>query len=334
MTSRIVSRWSTLLMLIVSAGSLWGQTTQEPDWKQRFLTEAPKGWAKYYASARRLQGSIVNRYLVLETQQLQTMLFEFKQATGCIMFSFRYLDGKDESQKCTVVNSKYHFELGRKNLDSPWVLANVGDGPEDLKPFYRTKAYQVKGVITEPLTIYGDDDWPDILSSPDFTLLSAHLDENGLVKIEYTLRWLPTEEKPFRAVQDGRVWFDPDNCWVMRKCEFKRQHGPRPPLDRSHSYEYQVSQDSFPFLKRMVVKDFAKAKLHSETTADYNLELKDVPESDFRLSYFGIPEPRGIMWPQPIRWHLYFIAAAVVFLGLGWWLRRRIQGRFTVDPTA
>lgn len=68
---------------------------------------------------------------------------------------------------------------------------------------------------------------------------------------------------------------------------------------------------------------------------DYQLEAPAYlpPDTEFTLSAFGLPEPKGIVWDRPSRWYLWFIAAAVLALAVAGYLRYRSQRRTKLGPS-
>jgi len=70
------------------------------------------------------------------------------------------------------------------------------------------------------------------------------------------------------------------------------------------------------------------------TVFDY-FEQEAVPEVEFSLTAFGLPEPVGISFQQPTRWHLWFALAGVgalaLALGLYKWSRRTAEPQVTLN---
>ena len=75
----------------------------------------------------------------------------------------------------------------------------------------------------------------------------------------------------------------------------------------------------------------------TENTYDFDFREGEVPESDFTLSAFGLPEPKGMALPKSSRWYLWFIAGGVICLGVGVLSgavssRKRSSSRPPADP--
>jgi hypothetical protein len=108
--------------------------------------------------------------------------------------------------------------------------------------------------------------------------------------------------------------------------------------------EYQETRDGFPIHKRLVlVSRVVRSPEKSddyEKTYEFDFREGDVPESDFTLAAFGLPEPLGMAIPKKSRWYLWFIAGGVGCLLVGFFFWRRHQHnngsqlRPAIPPTA
>lgn len=329
-----------MTLTLISVGYpqvLRAQPADAVNWKERFLSEAPKGWARYYAHASRLQGSVSMKGTTLAPKK-QVVLegtLEFKQAPGCAIRIDQnaLIGGKANSQgQLAAVNPNYRFNLERSKASSPWILTEVSTelitDPAPTRPSLSTTNW-VKGCVAAPIAINYNlkDDWPSILSSPDFNLLSVIPIQKGgkkLVQVDFDMLWTASKANIIR-VKSGRVWFDPEHCWVMRKCDYKlqlfrRENNAPTTRDHSVSYDYEDRSEEFPLLRRMVTQNMnSNGEITSEEVYDYRLVLEDVPQAKFTLSAYGFPEPSR----PTSRWHLWMIGAGVIAAGLAFWFFRK-----------
>ena len=68
-----------------------------------------------------------------------------------------------------------------------------------------------------------------------------------------------------------------------------------------------------------------KNHLQFELLVEYKWQDANLPETDFTLSAFGLPEPFGIEWEKPTPWWLYLICGGlgvIVLLAVGYRLRK------------
>ncbi|HZT82686.1 MAG TPA: hypothetical protein VFA26_20825, partial [Gemmataceae bacterium] len=91
------------------------------------------------------------------------------------------------------------------------------------------------------------------------------------------------------------------------------------------TFDYTESPKGFPILKS-IVRTWADAKY----TQEFDLtERNDVPDSEFTLSAFGLPEPAELQGkPSRVRWYLWAGVAGICCLALGagfhWRSKRRV----------
>jgi hypothetical protein len=159
-----------------------------------------------------------------------------------------------------------------------------------------------------------------------------------LHKVEF--RYLPPDDPVRKSLRSGWVLLDSNRYWVMRAFEVHTKLGDKldsPEVDYVADYQYADASGRFPILSRAIVRrNIPAQKLEYETTITFELREADLPETDFRLSGFGFPEPPGA---PPVasgsRWYLWLIGAAVLLIGSGWYIRHRLRTRpAAVAPTA
>jgi hypothetical protein len=97
--------------------------------------------------------------------------------------------------------------------------------------------------------------------------------------------------------------------------------------------EVTTGAQGLPILKRVTFKDSSSKPRGTEVgfrevVYEYDFhESANVPDDEFTLSAFGLPEPQGVVWEKPSRWYLWFFGFAVLFLAGGAALFRRVQRR-------
>ncbi len=142
-----------------------------------------------------------------------------------------------------------------------------------------------------------------------------------LRRIEYSY----VEDNPkteMHAERRGSVFLDPARCWCVYRStsDSKMSIKGRPALDQTHDTVFETIEHSsgFPLVKSSTSKDrrynhTTKTESVSTTRIDYEWEVNDsVPDTEFTLSAFGLPEPVGNTnpVPAPSRWYLWVLAAA------------------------
>jgi hypothetical protein len=123
----------------------------------------------------------------------------------------------------------------------------------------------------------------------------------------------------------------------MKKCEYKFQSGPKSPVnDQIATYQYEKGEKGFPILKIIRLEYFdSKGKLERHEESVFTLSFADVPERDFTLTAFGLPEPVGVTWPKPTKWWVWISLGAAFAVGIALVLAMLGRRYFpTNSPTA
>jgi len=246
----------------------------------------------------------------------------------------------DRTETLSAANPQYQFELKRKSPSDPWLVTNISAKPEtkspsdplDLSPFGFVRRSLYAPIVLSSTDAQADLEWPALVTNPLLHLRSvAPIQQNGkeLVQVEFSIDWSASAEH-LRTIKGGQATFDPALDWVMTACQF--QLDAWIPLKKAvfttsivDSYEYTVGKNNFPLLSRVIIREESPGKdYHAETQADYALEPGDAPQSAFRLSAYGFPEPEGPA-TRPW-WSLWAIGASLVCIaaaGVCWWFLRR-----------
>jgi hypothetical protein len=152
----------------------------------------------------------------------------------------------------------------------------------------------------------------------------AKEDQNGqeLVRIDHNYNYtfhLANQDHEMRA--HGTIWFDPLRCWCIRR--FNSSYEERVQGERISETEKELTCETadhpsgFPILKRTTehfkLLNFKnKQKVEGTKKTDYELEVNDnVPNSEFTLSAFGLPEPGGEeSVKKPVPTYVWILIAA------------------------
>lgn len=301
--------------------------------KRTFMEEAPKAWEEYSERARRLQGNytLVNRSLPENKVVLQSRV-EFKQAEGCCLILDQATLEPNLEGELGAENPYYDFKLKRKGAEDPWVVERIG--PKLWKyTQLLSPAQQVETILRTPYTLVRiSESMRESLVEKVFSIGKvAQVEHEGetLYKVEF--RYTPAKKAATRALCTGWVLVDPKAHWVIRVLDSEAKFGTLV-MHYQVRYEYITARGAFPILKQTVGVRKALNKGRSvEETCVYELEERVVPEREFRLTWYGFPDPPGVPSARGSLWYLWFIAAAVVSLGIGWYLFRRLRKR-TASP--
>jgi hypothetical protein len=228
-------------------------------------------------------------------------------------------------------NSQYKFRLYRRNETRPWVILDVTKFDEPPENADKLKKEAVGLLFFEPYV-----GLPELYQSAGFELIDVSPEEgdnsDGLVRV--TFRYAPKD--PTKDWQrSGVVVLDPSRDWVIRRTELeeKRQVGNIKVTGKyTGRIDYKENGDQHVIKAETRKKIWNNGTVVNEITMLGESELrprKSIPESEFTLSAFGLPEPH---WARPKSkpWYLWFAIAGLVCLSLGggvaWVKRRRAAG--------
>jgi len=133
-------------------------------------------------------------------------------------------------------------------------------------------------------------------------------------------------------------YFSPADGWICCGHQSYSADNANPDIDEAiYSYEAKKGEP-FPVLKRIEEWD-KNSREPAKSRLRYEIELSEFhhssvpfPDSDFKLSAFGLPEPEGLKQPAPPpRTWLWLIVAAVgaalLAILFAWLKRRRASSR-------
>ena len=304
--------------------------------RERFLAEAPLAWEKYGTRARRFQGSIerITIQLAPKKEVMKRDRCELKQRDGCSLFLVQGLvDGSPPNTEGLVmgINDRYGFELRRQTPTAPWTVVQIdGDLSNGMKfglgsPPDEAVIYWSTCPTTLALIPYFS--WGGI-KDPNFTLnkvTSVTRNERQAVKVEFAYR--SPADKPRIPSLNGWVLYDPQRFWVIHEYNVQVEwtsSGVK--ASTVATYEYEVTADGLPIPKQVIQRFTPVGGVDRESRFEFDLKESNVPENDFTLSAFGLPEPTSIH--RPIPWYLWAALAGGICLSLAVlfrWLARRTK---------
>ncbi len=132
-------------------------------------------------------------------------------------------------------------------------------------------------------------------------------------------------------ILSGFLEFDPANSYRVASYEFRVQVRAISMTDRG-AIEYENAKE-IPTVKKVVVDSLGvvnggRAPYNDRQVSEYSIQYNvNVPDEEFRLSHYGLPEPNGVVWPRPTPWYLWIIGAGVVCLIASAYLWKRVARR-------
>lgn len=246
-----------------------------------------------------------------------------------------WLDEKDEQELASVGNADYSFTVGRAKGEARWTLGNLEwNGPESL---YRHSSKNIKldnayspafaGMILSYRDLYEaiTEGYVRIES------ISSLLEDESAVSVSLSrTEKEPTKQWRFRR---GTLVLHPDRHWQIASGEIEEAnlaHGYTAITQWTNDFDDSEVLGVSLVSKRTQISNWSGLyDLRMSTIHEYEYYPQHISAEDFRLSAFGIPEPKH---PRSLRmpFRVITIGALVATLVLLWWWSRRTAYS---DPT-
>lgn len=304
----------TLLALLGTASSGACQTRRHG--ADRFK-EANAKWALYESTyLPKLQGSVRGG----KTDGTVKFHFEVKNTLTSSLHIVEAILPEGRRHEATAVNARYTFSLNKK--EGGWILAKLAlDPTQNVSP----TGQPVRGLIFERAAeqfMVSALPLPELFNHRSFSIGSVKnlTTEDGLavVRIEFSFKpYLKKEPIMYVALESGTVTLVPSQFWRVLECEVIHKYSNGIKYWKG-SYDVDLI-DGVPILKTARVTTRSPRDNGEVTEEEYlstcDLRLKEgVPEVDFYLTAFDLPEPVGIIPPARSRSWLWISLAAVVIL--------------------
>jgi hypothetical protein len=259
-------------------------------------------------------------------------IVEYKCIKDGILTDFQtvQLGAKGESTErgasFNLRNRHYTARLKKSKTEGKWSLIQW----KPIKEGDEKRDFAAK--IACPWLVVGNVWLPDFLGDDSFVIqgVQAIQDKSPPKVIRVSFRVDPARRKSADAPEDirsGSIDFDPECFFRPTQWEFNRKSKSSEGIERGVlTYE---NEKGVPILKAISneVPELRSQKYGTRSRKEvfkfqyeHNAPIADL---EFRLSYYGIPEPDGIVWETPSRWYLWFIGIAAVSLIVGFYLVRR-----------
>jgi hypothetical protein len=305
-----------LLLLIVSPARAQGN---EDILKKRFRSEYPEALKALEARFSKVEGTV--KFIEDDPRKKDTPHREVLYSFKCMLPDMAVLtsiENNTEGQRVHSVsgtNKNYSFVLKKLGTDADFAIkslevANGTDAPRNsvtrmLRPILRMPyATRISNV--------------SLLSNPHFTVRGVSTQtRNGvsLLKVEFDFPIEPTSDTRRKGDRDYRGFegfflVSPEEKWVLYEFEYREKAGVPLFLNRG-TVEYQGTSDGFPNPKRVTRQTLKLPERNVVETHSYDFldfRLAEVPDREFTLAAFGIPEEAA---------HPSKVARS---RGLGYWL--------------
>jgi hypothetical protein len=275
--------------------------------KAEFLRDYPRALEKLEARFLRVRGVAKykdERHLIntrgedIGVTAIDNSTLEFECKLPSLV---RVLETGEEAMiKGDTTKSTNHWRVRGSNDDYLFELRIPANGKISVTSLLSSKEVKFKDeqryVADKLLRYLGAPFYLDVFPMSGFltaknvsirSVSRVRVGTRDMLKAEFEMRPLPNQ----KGARSREGWFtvSPGEAWVLHEYEY--DHGD---ISRHGSIEYGGMQGGLPELRRFTHK-VSKLGTHLNTqTYDFEkLDFADVPDRDFTLSAFGLPEVGG-----------------------------------------
>ena len=224
-----------------------------------------------------------------------------------------------ETVYCT--NEKYRFHLQRPKGDDVWVLKELHFVQDDSELNFDNRD-EAKDDVLRKLSrrksssyMIFNENLDEIVHYPSFKTVKVDQEVDGVTLVHCTF-----DIYSYKA--SGLLHFSsPD--WRLTRCDLDLV--PNGNTNAREKYEKTIDYNDewLPILKRekRYVVETGEVYETGSVEIDY-LNIRQKQPGDFRLSYFGLPEPEGVRWGLPLAIWLSLLGVSMVLaVGFFRWFR-------------
>jgi hypothetical protein len=329
---RILPRlWALRALLWLGCiGSAQGED-QSPLAK-RLFKEAPRAWARYKDFYLTLEGKVRGEIRVRSREgkwQIKRVRASWKQFDSAVLDESETFEAGSWNGRVDGENSEYAFTLIRKSDSKPWVIQNVEKRDGVSTEVWNSRKEECQYLSLTPL----GPPLPFVFLSKGFRCVRVEPESmNGEELVRLTFTYVLRDAS---LLKGGWVVLDPSQDWMIRRGEIEVGLGEKVEGTAKWTlqYDYKEGSNHHPLMTRSVVKGkfWQKGRLVVEKEYLHDLDMRErpsIPESEFTLSAYGLPEPH---WARPKKtrrpWYLWLAVGGIACLalgaGAGWYKRRR-----------
>ena len=314
--------YSLLLLPFIASGN--------PEAKVRetvLRSEAPAGWDFLDRAQERLSGKITAKTtgesFSKKTISESGTTFTFFSRKDGLLVEKELSRNETRTKTLSCFNPYYSFIIRFQPRNNTYVIEEFGDKDNVKTPQWIrwdvvhkiSPLNTFQACLGRPLT--------GILDDPAFSIESVEQsDATGRVRVHYRF-----SQDAFGRTIFNQGWMDflPENHWAL--VEQHNEDGEKTKLDFQVTLAEAEGKNGIRYPKSITsVLSTPSGKTSNYFIFDF-LEEKDCPESRFRLSFYGLPEPIGLEKPRNNRnLVIWLILGAMGLFLSAFLLRRKLHG--------
>jgi hypothetical protein len=314
--------------------------------EEQLYQAAAKSWAEYGDLVRSLQGKYSLEVKVIDLAPKQRLVTSSRttyllrasgEATSLEAIRERSEDGAIFTQgprEVFAINPEYSFALLRKSAatDSPWVVTHMSGGTNSDTPFPREEYVRAFNNSRLAMIRLRGRPLSDFIDKGQFGQVRCRpLPQDGDALVEVTFNSPVNRQQLPGDVESGSMVLDRNRYWTLHSAEVKHSTQANRGITKVEVIDVASIRDNAPIPKRIdSVMDFVwddGRKRRTEVSERWELAVptRQPSDRDFTLEAYGLPAPKGMLWPRksipPFAWAA---GAAILCLALALLLRRGI----------
>ena len=337
MTSHALCRTATLALAVLGLAFVCRAVQAEADLLERFRSEAPRAWSRMEQLAKHIDMQ-VERTATTKRGRLKTVWAvkwndDNLAGIGKDVFTPATGDGEPTYRELAFCrNSKYAFELRKDAPDQTWFVDNYS---QNLREADNNMLHQIRlpAIPLFALVVFGKF-LPDWYREETFSIKHVDWDEQPSrrrVAVKFEYQWPAGKTHKYAYwPRSGTLFLRPDLLWSIEEFQVEMVDDVDSSKKEFHwSQENALKElsDGFPAVVMATQSANSVTEGRVETTWTFTrFEQTVVPERQFTLSAFGLPEIGGSpSWGRG--WWIVLNAVAILCILLGIVIRRQSRIR-------
>ncbi|HEX7377814.1 MAG TPA: hypothetical protein VF278_11910 [Pirellulales bacterium] len=313
------------------------------------MQEAPKAWAEFEEwVARHTAGTVRDEFAWVQEDGTKVgkkhREYELKTSDGKALSRLSPFVLDDERpgaadiepnaafpQEVTCVNEGYAFRLSREAVDDSWVVTYLSSDTQYLHDWMSSGGEPLRAGLLVDQVFMGD-----LLKNKSFIIESVELAQRaGRDCVEVRWRVDPSvgtiQSKVHHGMfRKGTLVLDPSRRWVLQESESWMDNPDGRELRQVSRFRYRDAGAGFPLIEREEIDTFGYDEGVHHLVGAFDLKSeKEIPDAEFTLSGFGLPEPS--LRDNAKRMYRPFLLLALAFpllvAGFALWRHARKVGR-------
>jgi hypothetical protein len=290
----------------------------EPLSKDTLLAKAVEAWKQ---SSAQLDGMCITwkeiRHEIRAVEKKDEInTYRYVLNTQGDMFSLQTIAvGSPKTGSFIVVqNDDYAFEVGQEMKEDEWYIEYYGS--PDNNAIQSPKDNEI-AVLKTPWAIFSVPMW-DIVNDPSFMIQGLKY-QKGETKDDVFLKFSlnSTGEGNIGEIKGGEILFAPDRYWIIKEYSLNLKHKNEPGTFQIKVKASYNDADGIPLMTRQEYTLLIPSGQITWTSEIESREKSVLTAADFRLTAFGLPEPKADSWSTA---RILLAVSGLILIAVALWI--------------